>query len=68
MLSSKTGLSLNMAGHYPGGHKNTRSHSGGSRGSAGLVYPQVRYLGPAHPNDVRVEAQTTPREPGSRSI
>ena len=59
MLSSKTGLSLNMAGHYPGGHKKKGSvSSGGSRRSAGMVYPQVTYLGPAHPD---ASGQKAPR-------
>jgi hypothetical protein len=50
MLSSKTGLSLNMAGHYPGGHKKQGSDIGGSRSNAGIAYPQVKYLGPAYPD------------------
>ena len=50
MLSGKTGLSLNMAGHYPGGHKKKGSNSGGSQRTAGMVYPQVKYLGPAYPD------------------
>jgi hypothetical protein len=50
MLSSKTGLSLNMAGHYPRGHKKKGSDGGGSRGGAGMLYPQVKYLGPAYPD------------------
>lgn len=50
MLSSKTGLSLNMAGHYPGGHKKKGLDGGPVRRSAGMVYPQVKYLGPAYPD------------------
>jgi hypothetical protein len=47
MLSSKTGLSLNMAGHYPGGHKK-KSARALTPSERSLVYPHVRYLSPAY--------------------
>jgi hypothetical protein len=49
MLSSKTGLSLNMAGHYPGGHKK-KSASAVTHSERSLVYPDARYLGVAYPD------------------
>jgi hypothetical protein len=48
MLSSKTGLSLNMAGHYPGGSKRSGNVGAQPGRPAGWVYPNVRYLGPAY--------------------
>jgi hypothetical protein len=50
MLSSKTGLSLNMAGHYPGGRKNPDRAVRQPERATSFVYPKVRYLGPAHPD------------------
>jgi hypothetical protein len=49
MLSSKTGLSLNMAGHHPGGHKRPDRAVAQSERTASF-YPKVRYLGSAHPD------------------
>lgn len=50
MLSSKTRLSLNMAGHYPGGHKRPDGAVTQSDRTTSFVYPKVRYLGPSHPD------------------
>ena len=48
MLSSKTGLSLNMAGHYPGGRKRPDKEATQYQRTGSFVYPKIRYLGPAH--------------------
>jgi len=46
MLSSKTGLSLNMAGHYPGGHKQKQRSD--------RAAPRAVRIGRADVLDVRV--------------
>jgi hypothetical protein len=61
MLSTKTGLSLNMAGHKTKGGSD-------SRRSAGIVYPRVEYLGPAYPAASGVaqrDERSRPREDAS---
>jgi hypothetical protein len=40
MLSSKTGRSLNMAGHYPGGHKRSKRVVTQSERTVSFVYPK----------------------------
>jgi hypothetical protein len=40
MLSSKTGRSLNMAGHYPGGHKRSKRVVTQSERTLSFVYPK----------------------------